>query len=293
MQKCGFVSIIGLTNAGKSTLVNNIVGAKVSITSRKVQTTRQRIMGIAIKDDSQIVLLDSPGIFNPKRSLDKAMIKTAWQSSMEGDIVIVLVDASKDISEPLSDMIKKLQQNNKATKLLVLNKIDKIKPENLLVLSAKLNEMADFTQTFMISALKDKGVADLANYLAENLPQGNWLFDEDQMSDIPLRTLASEITREKIYHFIHQELPYNIYVETEEWQDKENIVHIYQNIYVTKQSYRAIILGKKGSMITNIGRASRIELEELLEKKVNLKLRVLVKENWTENKALFSQMGIL
>lgn len=293
MTKCGFVTVFGLTNAGKSTLVNHIVGAKVSITSHKVQTTRNRIMGVAMCNESQIILLDTPGIFQAKRKLDRAMIHSAWQGMNEGDITLVIVDVSSGFNKKLRKMLDRLNDDIQKPMILVLNKIDTIEREKLLALSQQINEYSSFSDTFMISALKGNGVADLTAYLAEKMPEGPWHFADDQLSDIPMRMLAAEITREKIYQFLHQELPYAIAVENEAYDIKDDgSVRIQQSILVERKSQRAIVLGHKGEMIKKIGKSSRLELEELLETKVHLFLQVLVKPNWSEERSHFQQWGL-
>lgn len=293
MTKCGFVTVFGLTNAGKSTLVNHIVGAKVSITSHKVQTTRNRIMGVAMCNESQIILLDTPGIFQAKRKLDRAMIHSAWQGMNEGDITLVIVDVSSGFNKKLRKMLDRLNDDIQKPMILVLNKIDTIEREKLLALSQQINEYSSFSDTFMISALKGNGVADLTAYLAEKMPISPWHFADDQLSDIPMRMLAAEITREKIYQFLHQELPYAIAVENERYEPQDDgSVKIYQSILVERKSQRAIVLGHKGEMIKKIGKSSRLELEELLETKVHLFLQVLVKPNWSEERSHFQQWGL-
>ncbi len=293
MTQCGFVTVFGLTNAGKSTLVNNIVGAKVSITSHKVQTTRNRIMGVAIYEEAQIILLDTPGIFQAKRRLDRAMVHSAWQGMNEGDITLVIVDVVSGFNKKLRKMLDRLNEEIQKPMVLILNKIDMIERENLLALSQQINDYSRFADTFMISALKGNGVADLTQYLAKKMPEGPWHFADDQLSDVPMRMLASEITREKIYHFLHQELPYAIAVENDRYEVQEDgSIKIYQSILVERKSQRPIVVGHKGEMIKKIGKAARLELEELLETKVHLFLQVLIKPNWSENKAHFEQWGL-
>ncbi len=293
MTKCGFVTVFGLTNAGKSTLVNRIVGAKVSITSHKVQTTRNRIMGVTIYNDTQIILLDTPGIFQAKRKLDRAMIHSAWQGMNEGDLTLVIVDVCSGFSKKLRKMLDRFNTETQKSIILVLNKIDNIDREKLLILSQEINAYTSFTDTFMISALKGDGIKDLTAYLAQQMPDGPWHFDENQLSDIPMRMLAAEITREKIYHLLHQELPYAIAVKNENYEiQKDGSIRIHQSILVERKSQRPIVLGHKGEMIKKIGKASRLELEEILETSVHLFLQVLVKPRWSENRAHFQQWGL-
>ena len=290
--RCGFVSVLGVPNAGKSTLVNALVGQKVSIVSRKVQTTRTRILGIALHESTQIVMIDTPGVFSPRKTLEKAMVSAAL-SSIEGtDIVIHLVDAAKANAV---EEAKALQAQLKDQKMviLVLNKIDKIPKDKLLQLSQKLNEGADYEACFMVSALKDSGLGDLKSYLAEKLPEQEWIFPEDQITDMPMRLLAAEITREKVYDLLHKELPYSIFVQTENWEEFDNgDVKIMQILTVQRSSQKSIVLGKKGSKIKEIGQAARLELQALLERKVHLKLHVRVQENWTERPEIYALFGL-
>lgn len=288
--RCGFVSILGLPNAGKSTLVNTIVGAKVSIVSKKVQTTRTRVLGIAIEDQTQVILIDTPGIFKPKKTLEKAMVNAALSSFEDADFIVHLVDVTQknplENNRMIFDSLKG-QENV----ILVLNKIDRIEKTSLLKTAQALNETFPYIATFMISAINGKGVKDLTAYLTKILPEGGWLFPEDQMSDMPMRLLAAEITREKIFHQLHQEIPYAVFIDTEAWEEFDNgSVKISQVVYIEKDSQKAILLGKRGSRIKEIGQAARLELEEIMEQKVHLKLFVKVQENWaerTENYALF------
>lgn len=290
--KCGFVSVLGLPNAGKSTLVNALVGQKVSIVSRKVQTTRTRVLGIALQDNAQIILIDTPGVFSPKKTLEKAMVSAAL-SSIEGtDIIIHLVDVSK--SNPAQEA-KALQEQLKGQShvVLVMNKIDKIPRDKLLELSQNLNEGLTYQACFMISALKNNGVDDLKAYLAQYMPDQEWVFPEDQITDMPMRMLAAEITREKVYDLLHKELPYSIFVQTENWEEFDNgDVKIMQIVTVQKESQKAIVLGKKGSKIREIGQAARLELQEFLKRKVHLKLHVRVQENWTERPEIYALFGL-
>ncbi|MBK9585834.1 MAG: GTPase Era [Alphaproteobacteria bacterium] len=290
--RCGFVSVIGLPNAGKSTLVNALVGAKVSIVSQKVQTTRTRILGILTEGTTQIALVDTPGLFAPKRALERAMVRTAVSGMEEGDLILHIVDVSR--KRPLEDnaAIREMLKN-KAPAVLVLNKIDIIAKHRLLDLTAQMNAAFPYKDTFMISAIKDSGVEDIRKYLAANLPEGVWLFPEDQMSDMPMRMLAAEITREKIFQQLHDELPYAIFVETEAWEEFDNkSIKISQAVFVERETQKAIVLGKGGSKIKEIGSAAREELKKILETDVHLKIHVSVLEKWTERPAYFTRMGL-
>lgn len=291
-QRCGFVSILGTPNAGKSTLVNALVGAKISIVSRKVQTTRTRVLGIVPHEQTQIILIDTPGVFMPKKTLEKAMVSSALDSVNEGDIVLHLVDVSdRDPLERNKLILQNLPKNRPV--YLVLNKVDAVAKDKLLTLSAALHEQYDYAQTFMISALKQQGLGDLMQVLADNLPEGLWHYDEDQMTTMPMRMLAAEMTREKIYEQLHQELPYSIMVETEQWEDFDNgDVKIHQVIVVERDSQKGIVVGKQGSRIKHIGQKAREELEAFLERRVHLKLFVRVQENWQERAETYQAMGL-
>ena len=291
-QKCGFITVIGLPNAGKSTLINNIVGSKVSIVTQKVQTTRTKVLGIVVKGETQIVLVDTPGIFSPKKTLEKSMVKAATDSIDDGDFVLHIVDVNKKNLLEENQRIIKLLEGRKNV-LLALNKIDKIDKEKLLEITVQLNEAFPYLETFMISALKGKGVEKITEYLRQNLPDGVWLFPEDQMSDMPLRLMAAEITREKIFRQLHQELPYSIMVETEKWENFEDgSVKISQVVYVEKDSQKAIVLGKGGSRIKEIGKQSRMDLTELLDTNVHLKIFVKVQERWSEHPDTYKKIGL-
>lgn len=293
VTRCGFVPILGSPNAGKSTLVNALVGAKVSIVSHKVQTTRVPIRGIVIEGQSQIVLIDTPGIFRPKRRLDRAMVDAAWSGAHEGDAVILLVDALRGVDEDVAGILSKVETGN-APLLLVLNKVDKLEDKAaLLPLVAKLSETRSFARVFMISALDGRGVDDLRKYLAEIVSPGPWHYPADEISDAPLRVLASELTREKIYHWLHEELPYETTVETTDWKNfKNGSVRIEQTIYVARDSQRKIVLGKGGQSIKRISQAARKELSEILEKEVHLFLFVKVRENWEADPERYREMGL-
>ncbi|WP_370320531.1 GTPase Era [Oricola sp.] len=290
--RSGFVALIGAPNAGKSTLVNQLVGAKVSIVTHKVQTTRALVRGIATVDNTQIVLMDTPGVFAPKRRLDRAMVTTAWSGARDVDIVLVLIDARKGVREDEERIIEMLP-SIKLPKWLILNKVDTVEPPKLLELAKVLNERADFAETFMISALGGSGCKDLLNKIAATVPEGPWYYPEDQISDLPMRQLAAEITREKLYLRLHQELPYSSTVETESWEEKKDgSVKIQQVVYVERDSQKKIVLGRKGETIKAIGQAARKEIAEILEQPVHLFLFVKVRENWGNDPERYREMGL-
>ena len=290
--RAGFVALIGVPNAGKSTLLNSLVGSKVSIVSRKVQTTRALIRGIAMEGASQIVLVDTPGIFAPKRRLDRAMVRSAWGGAADADAICLLVDARKGIEEEVEAVLARLPEIRRE-RMLILNKIDLIPRERLLALAAELNARLPFSRTFMISALNGDGVADLKRSLAGLMPPGPWLYPEDQLSDAPLRMLAAEITREKLYDRLHEELPYRSTVETDQWQVRpDGSVRIEQTIFVERESQRAIVLGAGGRTIKAIGQAARVEIAEAAEATVHLFLHVKVRENWADDPARYREMGL-
>lgn len=288
----GFVALIGAPNVGKSTLVNRLVGTKVSIVTHKVQTTRALIRGIVIHNDAQIVLVDTPGIFNPKRRLDRAMVSTAWSGAKDADLVLVLVDAAKGLDEETEQIFAALPKI-KQEKILVINKVDAVPRPSLLELSAKLNAGQNFSETFMISALKGGGCDDLLDYLAKQLPEGPWYYPEDQISDMPMRQLAAEITREKLYMRLHNELPYASTVETESWEERpDGSVKINEIIYVEREGQKKIVLGAKGETIKAIGQAARKELMEILDQKVHLFLFVKVRKSWGDDPERYREMGL-
>jgi GTP-binding protein Era len=290
--RCGFVALIGAPNAGKSTLINALVGSKVSIVSRKVQTTRALIRGIAAEGGSQIIFVDTPGIFTPRRRLDRAMVTTAWSGAHEADLVGLLIDARKGLDEEAEAILQKLQEV-RGPKALILNKIDLVAKDALLLLTKSTNEKAKFEATFMISALSGDGVADLKSWLAARMPPGPWLYPADQMSDAPLRQLAAEITREKLFERLHQELPYHSTVETEVWKElRKGDIRIEQTIYVERESQRKIVLGKGGQTIKAIGEAARKEIAEIADAKVHLFLFVKVREGWGEDPERYRAMGL-
>ena len=284
--RSGFVAIIGAPNAGKSTLMNFIVGAKVSIVTPKVQTTRTRIKGIAMVGDSQIIFIDTPGIFAPKRRLDRAMVNAAWQGTDEADIILLLHDSARSSSDEetanIINRIENIQREFPNRKFaLILNKIDLVKPENLLGKASKLSKIINFEKIFMISAKKGKGVKDLVRWLAEQMPQSPFLFDPNDLSDMPQRQLASEILREKLFINLHQELPYQLTVETDSWLEKEDgSAEIHISIYVAREGHRGIILGKKGQTMGRIGKAARLELENMFERRIHLFTHVKFRKDW-------------
>ena len=288
--RCGFIAVIGAPNAGKSTLVNTLVGAKVAIVNRKVQTTRTTLRGIAIVGTSQLVFIDTPGIFAPRRRLDRAMVDAAWGGAGDADQVLLVVDAAKGIDEDVERILGKLQGGK--AQLLALNKIDRVKKERLLDLAAELNARAPFATTFMISALSGDGVADLKAYLARSVAPGPWHYPEDEISDAPLRVMAAEITREKMYDRLHEELPYQAAVETTAWLEQKNGIRIEQTIFVERDSQKRIVLGKGGSMIKQLSTEARKELTKVLERPVHLFLFVKVRENWGDDPERYSDLGL-
>jgi GTP-binding protein Era len=292
-MRAGFVALIGAPNAGKSTLLNQLVGAKVSIVSRKVQTTRTQVRGIAMAGSSQIVFVDTPGIFRPKRRLDRAMVTSAWGGATDADLVGVLIDVNKHRDAETLELLARLAEIPQP-KFLVLNKVDTLKDkEALLGISTGLNEKAHFETTFMISALSGSGVKAMLDWLAQRVPAGPWLYPEDQMSDAPLRFLAAEITREKMYERLHDELPYRSTVETESWVQKpDGSVRIEQTIFVERESQRKIVLGKNGATIKSIGQSARHDIAEAAEAKVHLFLFVKVREDWGNDPARYREMGL-
>lgn len=290
--RCGFVAIIGAPNAGKSTLLNQLVGSKVAIVTHKVQTTRSRIRGIAMEGNTQIVFVDTPGIFKPKRRLDKAMVEAAWGGAGDADAILLMVDAEYERDEDLERIIEGLKSQGRKA-ILVLNKVDIAKREKLLKLAERLNETGLFTDTFMISAATGSGVADLRRHLAGLMPPGPWHYPEDQAADVPLRSLAAEVTREKLFLRLHDELPYSLTVETEEWeQRKDGSIRIQQVIFVERESQKKMALGKGGQTIKKVGQMAREELEQLLETRVHLFLFVKVRENWSDDRERYREMGL-
>ena len=290
--RCGFVAVIGAPNVGKSTLVNALVGAKVTIVTPKVQTTRAIMRGIAIEGDAQLIFVDTPGIFSPRRRLDRAMVATAWSGAHDADIVALMVDAKRGLDDETAAIATKLA-DVATPKILVVNKVDLVAKPSLLGLVAAANEGAKYAATFLIAALSGNGVAEVKAWLAAHVPEGPWHYPEDQITDAPLRALAAEITREKIYLHLHQELPYHSTVETESWQErKDGSVRIEQTIYVERESQRKIVLGKGGQAIKSIGAQARKEIAEILEKPVHLFLFVKVREGWSEDPERYREMGL-
>jgi GTPase len=290
--RSGFVALIGAPNSGKSTLINKLVGAKVSIVTHKVQTTRAIVRGIAIHGDAQIVFVDTPGIFQPRRRLDRAMVTAAWGGARDADMVLVLIDAERGLRGDADAILERLP-GIRQPKVLLLNKIDRVKRETLLALADEANRRVSFERTFMISALTGSGCTDLLDYLAAALPEGPWYYPEDQISDLPMRLLAAEITREKLFLRLHQELPYSSHVETEKWEEKKDgSVRVEQVIYVERDSQKKIVLGRKGEIIKAIGSAARKEIGDVIERKVHLFLFVKVRENWGDDPERYRAIGL-
>jgi len=291
-RRCGFIALIGAPNAGKSTLINALVGTKVTIVSHKVQTTRTLLRGIAIEGDAQLVFIDTPGIFAPKRRLDRAMVASAWTGAHDADIVGVLIDAKRGIDDEAGALLDGLAAVSQP-RVLIINKVDLIDKPALLALTQSANARTDFRATFMISALTGDGVADLKRWLAAEVPAGPWHYPEDQITDAPLRQLAAEITREKLYLRLHQELPYQSTVETTSWQErKDGSVRIEQTIFVERESQRKIVLGKGGQTIKAIGAEARREIAEVIEQPVHLFLFVKVREGWGDDPERYREMGL-
>jgi GTPase len=289
--RCGFVALIGAPNVGKSTLINALVGSKVSIVTPKVQTTRSLVRGIAMADQAQLIFIDTPGIFAPKRRLDRAMVATAWSGAHDADIAGIVVDAKRALDDDTLAIFEKLGDVAK-NRILILNKVDLVEKQSLLALTKDANERMPFAATFMISALNGSGVADVRTWLAEHVPEGPWHYPEDQITDAPLRSLASEITREKLYLSLHQELPYQSTVETDVWKELRSGVRIEQTIYVARESQRKIVLGKNGQTIKTIGANARREIAEIIEKPVHLFLFVKVREAWADDPERYREMGL-
>ena len=294
MTKAGFVALIGEPNAGKSTLTNRMVGAKVSIVTHKVQTTRTRIRGVAIEGDSQIVFVDTPGLFKPRRRLDRAMVAAAWGGAADADVIVLLIEAHRGITEGVERILEELGNIATGRRVaLAINKIDRVQAEVLLSLSQKMNDAFVFEQTFMISAERGHGVDALRQWLAGELPDGPWLYPEDQIADLPMRMIAAEMTREKLTLRLHQELPYQLTVETENWQErKDGSARIDQIIYVVRDGHKGIVLGNKGETIKAVSKAAREELEQFLGRKVHLFCQVKVREKWLEEAERYSEMGL-
>lgn len=293
-QSCGFVAVLGPPNAGKSTFINEMIGTKVSIVSSKVQTTRTIVRGIGLYDDTQVIFVDTPGIFEPKKRLERAMVKAAWSGGKDVDLLLLMADVSEPDLKQTQYIISQLKdQNYSAPCILVLNKIDKVSKNDLLAVSQKLNDLFKFDATFMISALKQDGLSELQSYIQQTMPKGQWHFPEDQISDMPMRLLAAEITREKLFERLHQELPYSLTVETESWEPfDDGSVKISQVVTVSKDSHKGIVLGKGGQSIKAVGQQSRLDLEDILETRVHLKLFVRVKEGWQDDPEQYRIWGL-
>ena len=290
--RCGFVALIGAPNAGKSTLLNQLVGTKVSIVTHKVQTTRSTIRGIALRGSAQIVFIDTPGIFRPKRRLDRAMLETAWSGARDADLVILLIDAAKGVDDHAAAILERLPEIS-PPKWLVLNKVDAVERPKLLALSEEANRAVEFDRTFMVSALTGDGCEDLLSAIADAVPEGPWHYPEDQISDLPLRSVAAEITREKMLLRLHDELPYTSTVETTAWEEKKDgSVRIEQTIYVARESHKKIVLGKGGQTIKAISQAARAEIAEAIERTVHLFLFVKVREKWADDPERYREMGL-
>lgn len=294
MTKAGFVALIGEPNAGKSTLLNRMVGAKVSIVTHKVQTTRTRIRGVAMVGDAQLVFVDTPGLFRPRRRLDRAMVAAAWSGASDADVVVLLVEAQRGLTEGVAAIIASIGERTNAAKVvLAINKIDRVKPEALLYLVKEMNEAYPFAESFMISAERGHGCADLKTWLAGQMPEGPFLYPEDQLADLPLRLIAAEMTREKLTLRLHQELPYELTVETESWQErKDGSVRIDQVIYVARDGHKGIILGKGGETIKAISVAARAEIGTFLDQTTHLFLQVKVRPNWLNESTRYTEMGL-
>ena len=293
--RAGFVALIGEPNAGKSTLLNRMVGAKVSIVTHKVQTTRARIRGIAMEGVAQIVFVDTPGLFRPRRRLDRAMVKAAWGGASDADIIVLLIEAHRGLTEGVQAIIERLANEMPKGQpiALAINKIDRVKAETLLALTERLNEAYPFSRTFMISAEKGYGVTDLRQWLAAHLPESPWLYPEDQIADLPMRLIAAEMTREKLTLRLHEELPYQMTVETEKWEDKaDGTTRIDQLIYVARDGHKGIVLGNRGETIKAIGQAARADISEFLGRTVHLFLQVKVRPDWENEAERYSEMGL-
>ena len=294
MTKAGFVALIGEPNAGKSTLLNQMVGAKVSIVTHKVQTTRARIRGVAIEGDAQIVFVDTPGLFKPRRRLDRAMVAAAWGGAADADVIVLLIEAHRGVTEGVERILSELGDIAEGrTVALAINKIDRVKAEELLALSQKMNDAFTFEQTYMISAERGYGVYDLREWLGDKLPEGPWLYPQDQIADLPMRMIAAEMTREKLTLRLHQELPYQLTVETENWEErKDGSARIEQVIYVTRDGHKGIVLGNKGETIKAISKAAREELETFMGRRVHLFCQVKVREKWLDEAERYNEMGL-
>ena len=292
--RAGFVALIGEPNAGKSTLLNRMVGAKVSIVTHKVQTTRARIRGVAIEGDAQIVFVDTPGLFRPRRRLDRAMVAAAWGGASDADVVVLMIEAHRGITPGVEAILESLSERvSQAPVALAINKIDRVQRSELLSLTEEMNARFEFAETFMISAEKGYGVDDLKKWLAGALPDGPWLYPEDQIADLPMRMIAAEMTREKLTLRLHQELPYQLTVETEAWEERDDgSVRIDQVVYVARDGHKGILLGKRGETIKAVGQLARAEISEFLGRKAHLFLQVKVRPNWLDEAERYSEMGL-
>ncbi len=291
-KRCGFVALIGAPNAGKSTLLNALVGAKISIVSRKVQTTRTLVRGIALQGEAQIIFVDTPGIFAPRRRLDRAMVASAWGGAADADVVALLVDARKGLDDEVTEILRALE-NVRAKRVLILNKIDLVARPHLLELTASANARLAFAETFMVSATTGDGLALLKEHLGAMMPPGPWLYPEDQISEAPVRALAAEITREKIFERLHDELPYHSTVETQSWEERpDGSARVEQTIYVTREAHRKIVLGEGGRTIKAIGTAARKDIAEAAEQPIHLFLFVKVREHWIDDPERYRAMGL-
>lgn len=293
-SRAGFVALIGEPNAGKSTLLNHMVGAKVSIVTHKVQTTRARIRGVVLEGESQIVFVDTPGLFRPRRRLDRAMVSAAWTGAADADVVVLLIEAHRGLTEGVREILSGLLEKASGRKIaLAINKIDRVEAPQLLKLTEEANAAFPFVKTFMISAERGHGVGDLREWLAQEMPEGPWLYPEDQIADLPMRMIAAEMTREKLTLRLHQELPYQLTVETESWQERDDgSARIDQVIYVSRDGHKGILLGHRGETIKAVSRAAREELAEFLGRTVHLFLQVKVRPNWLEESERYSEMGL-
>jgi GTP-binding protein Era len=290
--RCGYVALVGAPNAGKSTLLNQLVGAKIAIVTPKVQTTRARVTAIALEDESQIIFVDTPGIFKPSRRLEKAMVDAAWGGAEDADRIVLIIDAVKGITADVERIIEGLEKNGRRAHV-ILNKIDILKRDSLLALAKSLSERGIFDEIYMISALAGDGVADLRAALAAEMPEGPWLYPEDQLALAPMRQLAAEVTREKLFMRLNQELPYSLTVETESWEErKDGSVRIQQVVYVSRANHKPIVLGKGGQTIKKVGALAREELEEMLGCRVHLFLFVKVREKWLDDPERYREMGL-
>ena len=292
--KAGFVALIGEPNAGKSTLLNRMVGAKVSIVTHKVQTTRARIRGVAIEGEAQIVFVDTPGLFRPRRRLDRAMVAAAWGGAADADVVVLLIEAHRGVTAGVEAILERLAEIGAGRKVaLAINKIDRVEAPVLLALAKDMNDRYAFAETFMISAEKGHGVEHLRRWLAAKMPQGPWLYPEDQIADLPMRMIAAEITREKLTLRLHQELPYQLTVETETWEERQDgSARIDQVIYVARDGHKGIVLGKKGETIKAVSKAAREELEAFLDRRIHLFLQVKVRPGWLDERERYTEMGL-